>query len=372
MTSHELKEYLLQENRIEILLNDLGCRDIEFHTEKSYYTSTQPNEDSDNKMGVVIKCNDYLSYYSYSHNIHIEENRDIFYLIEESKDMTFSEVMRYVHKLFGLKFSFKKEETPIKEKKMSEMELHLLRCTRHERVNRVSKKINVLDTSYLKDELIDFTPDIIHFDLYKEGIMPWTVKKFGLGYSFNWKRTIFPHHYWSTGELIGYNARTSIENYDEFGIKKYYLTPHMPKEMNLYGYWENQYTIRKAGYVVVYESEKSTLKRHSKGDGTGVSISGHSLSDEQATILLALNVDIIISMDNDVPIQEVRHMCEKLYKGRRVFYTVDKHNLLPPKSSVADANNLIFDFIMKYKVPYDESEHQKYLKEKEKKEKKKV
>ena len=113
---------------------------------------------------------------------------------------------------------------------------------------------------------------------------------------------------------------------------------------------------------MVYESEKSVCKRSSLLDDTGVAISGHTLSDEQARILIGLNVDIIISMDNDVPIQEVRHMCESMWRSRNVYYTLDKHNLLPPKSSIADAPNKVFEFMMKYKVKYNEYEHQQYKK----------
>ena len=84
--------------------------------------------------------------------------------------------------------------------------------------------------------------------------------------------------------------------------------------------------------------------------------------DEQVRILIGLNVDIIISMDNDVPIEEVRHICEKFYNIRNVYYTYDKWDLLGQKDSVADMPNKIFNFMMKYKIKYDAHEHQEYLK----------
>ena len=85
-------------------------------------------------------------------------------------------------------------------------------------------------------------------------------------------------------------------------------------ELNLYGLYENYDSIQKAGYVVVAESEKSVLKRDSFGDGTVVALSGKSISDEQVRILMGLNVEIIIGLDKDVDVNEIRFMCEKFQK----------------------------------------------------------
>ena len=52
-------------------------------------------------------------------------------------------------------------------------------------------------------------------------------------------------------------------------------------------------------------------------------------------------------------------MCETkgAWRSRNVYYTFDKYDLLPPKSSIADAPNKVFEFIMKYKIKYNEYEH---------------
>lgn len=352
MTSQELKNYILDNNKVEYILEDLGCRSISFHEEKNYWTATQP--DGDNLMGVVICKFSYLNYFSYSRNVHIDEQRDIFYLIQQIKKTSFSETMRYVHKLLGVSYSYKKVE--IKETKN-----YLSVLTKH-----IKKKnsVNVLDINYnILDENIlnDFVP-MIHVDLFREGIIKKTINKFGLGYSYKYKRTIFPHRLWNTGELIGYNARTSIENYDEFGITKYFLTPGMKKENNVYGLYENYTDIKKAGYITIFESEKSVLKRDSLCDSTGVALSGHSMSDIQAHIIASLDLkEIVIAMDKDVALEEIWHMCEKFYHRRRVSYIYDKHNLLGSKDSPADAPNKVYEFLFNYRIHYGEEQHRKYL-----------
>jgi DNA primase len=192
--------------------------------------------------------------------------------------------------------------------------------------------------------------------------MPWTINKFGLAYSYKYKRNIIPLRYWLDGRLLGFNARTTVENYELFDIKKYFITPNYPKHLNLFGLWENHESILKAGYVTVVESEKSVLKRDSLCDSTLVALSGHSISDEQVRILIGLGVKIIVALDRDVDRQEVRHICEKFYGIRPVYYIWDKYDLLKSKDSPADAKNKIFEYLMEYKIKYDDSEHKEYLK----------
>lgn len=355
MTSQELKEYILENNKIEYILEELGCRSIVFHPDKNYWTATQP--DGDNLLGVVICQFTYLNYFSYSRNVHINDQRDIFYLIQQIKNINFSQTMKYVHKLLGIDYRFKKEE---KKQQFNALEILLKHDKKYKK-----RSVNVLDFNHTilnEDILNDFVP-MIHEDLFREGIIKKTIVKFGLGYSYKYKRTIFPHRLWNTGELIGYNARTSIENYDEFGIKKYFLTPGMKKENNVFGLYENYTDIKKAGYITVFESEKSVFKRDSLCDSTGVALSGHSMSDVQANIISSLDLkEIVIAMDKDVPIEEVWHMCEKFFHRRRVSYILDTENLLDKKDSPADASNIVYNLLFQNRIHYGEKEHQEYEK----------
>ena len=354
MTALELKSYILKNNKVEYILDSLGCRSITYHPEKEYYSATQP--DGDNKQGVIIKQCEYLNYYSYSRHIDVSEGKDIFSLIQESKNISFKDAMKYVHKLLGLKYTFKKEEPKIEEvHKYDPVAIF-------ERASGKTKTVNVLDFDILDEKVLDDFVPMIHIDLFREGITKRAIDRYGLCYSYRYKRTYFVHRYWSTGEIIGMNGRTSIENAEELGIDKYYLTPGMPKSINLYGLYENYDAIQKAGYVVVYESEKSVCKRSSLLDDTGVAISGHILSEEQARILSGLNIhEVVIALDKDVPIEEVWCMCEKFFHLRKVSYIYDKHDLLGPKDSPADSKNKVYEFLFKYRVTYDENIHRKYL-----------
>lgn len=356
MTVGELKKHIYINEKIQYILESLGCNNVKYNSSSNTFTSTQP--DGDNPAGVVITNNEYLNYCSYSRNVPFSDGKDLISLVEDIKKVGFIDAVKYIHKILDLPFEFKKKEEP--QKKKDPLALF-------KRIASRRRMVNVADIQVLEDKLIqDYIP-MLHIDWAKQGITERTRKKFGLAYSYKHKRVVIPMRYWLTGELLGFNQRTTVPNYEEFGIKKYFITPTYPKALNLYGLYENYDAIQNAGYVVVYESEKSVLKRDSLCDSTGVAISGHTLSQEQIAILIGLNVDIIISMDKDIQIDEVRHLCSKFYNIRNVYYTYDAHDLLEAKDSIADAPNKIFNFLMKHKVKYDDVEHKLYLKSLEKK-----
>ena len=137
----------------------------------------------------------------------------------------------------------------------------------------------------------------------------------------------------------------------------------MQKEYNLYGLYQNIEEIEKQHLIVLGESEKSVLKRDSRGDSTWVALSGKSISEEQVRIILGLDIkEIVIALDKDVPIEEVWSICERFYPIRKVSYICDKWELLDKKDSPADASNKIYNFLFKHRIEYDENKHQEYLK----------
>lgn len=356
MDTISLKKYIFENSKIENVLNEIGCNHIVYHPNKEYYSCS--NYNGDNQNAVNVKNNEYLNVTNWTRSKEFDDNSDIITLVQYNKNMSFIEAVKYIHKILGLPFEFKKKEELPKRKDPLEL---------FKRIASRRRMVNVDDIRVLEDKLIqDYIP-MLHINWVKQGITERTRQKFGLAYSYKHKRVVIPMRYWLTGELLGFNQRTTVDNYEEFGIKKYFITPTYPKALNLYGLYENYDSIQNAGYVVVYESEKSVLKRDSLCDSTGVAISGHTLSQEQIAILIGLNVDIIISMDKDIQIDEVRHLCSKFYNIRNVYYTYDAHNLLGAKDSIADAPNKIFNFFMKHKIKYDTHEHELYQKSLKKK-----
>ena len=349
MTIGELKEYIYKEGKIEYILEEIGCHSIAYNLNKGFYSCG--NYNGDNKGAINVRNNEYLSVVNWTREKEFGDNSDIITLVQYNKNMSFIEAVKYLHNILGLKYEYKKMEKP--KKKFDPLDVF-------KRVLSKRRAINVEDIHVLDDKLMNDYIPMLHIDWLRQGITEKTRKKFGLAYSYKYKRVIIPMRYWLTGELLGFNQRTTVENYDEFNIKKYFITPTYPKLLNLYGLYENYDSIQKAKYVVVYEAEKSVLKRDSLNDATGVALSGHTLSDEQVRILWGLNVEIVIALDKDIREEEVWHMCEKFWRGRKVSYIKDNNNILSDKDSPADACNKDFQFLFDNRIVYGIEQHNKY------------
>lgn len=357
MTIEELKQYIFEQGKIECVLEELKCHNIKLDRKQEWYYGCFP--DGDNTRGVNISNNKYLNFHSFSRNIHVADNKDIIDLMQYITGKNFIESVKYLHDILGLEYSPYKKKAIKEEKKYDPLSMF-------KKIRAKRRRIDVADIKYIDKAILNDYVPLLHIDWLRDGIIEKTRKKFGLMYSYRRKRVVIPHHYWLNGGLIGTNMRTTIENYEELGIPKYLITENMSKSANLYGLFENYDDIQEAGYVVVYESERSVLKRDSLNDPTGVAISGHNLSDEQTRILIGLNVEIVLAMDKDVQIDEVRSMCEKFYNIRRVSYMYDKHGILDKKDAPCDKDNKIYEFLFKYRVSYDVKEHKALLKSLEK------
>lgn len=354
MTTSELKKYIYENHKLTYLLEDIGCHDIKMHD--GYCTAA--NVDGDNQSAIVIYLNRYLHVKNYTRERDFGDDADIFTLIQYNfkalgKSFSFYDIVKYVHSLFGLDIE----------------NLYYVKTKKKESIlDIINEACEIgMGSSYEQQDVryednIDMIPHV-HIDFFREGIINKTIKKFKLGYSFSRKRTIIPMHYWLNGKVLGYNMRSSIRNCEEFGIRKYMISKGYQKSINLYGLWENKEDIEKLHRVVVYEAEKSVLKRDSLGDPTGVALSGHSISNEQISILMGLNVnEIIIAMDKDVPLYEVLNMCEKFYRYRNVSFIYDKFDILKEKDSPADANMTDYQRLFENRILYDNKWHLLYKK----------
>lgn len=348
MTAIDLKDYIYKNHKIDFVLESIGCHNIKYHPSKGYYSCS--NADGDNKSAINIFDSKYLNYINYTRGVGADNKQDLISLVQYNKNFSFGEAIKYLHKILDIPFKYAPKQTTKKIDPLNIFKKHKM----HYR--------DVADIKYLNENYFDDFVPMVHIDIFKEGITKPVIKKFGLCYSYKFHRTIFPHRYWLDGRLLGANERTSIEGYDELGIPKYWLTSGMNKSVNLYGLWENRESIEKKGYVVVYESEKSVLKRASRLDETGISLSGHYMSAEQVRILLGLKInEIVIALDNDVKLMEVLNMCEKFHRIRKVSFIKDRFGILGDKDSPADAKDKDFRKLFDNRITYNEKLHNKFL-----------
>lgn len=351
MDTISLKKYIYENNKIEFVLNEIGCNHVQYHPNREYFSCS--NHNGDNPNAINVKNNEYLNVTNWTRQKEFGEGSDIITLVQYNKSMSFVDSVKFLHKILNLPFEFKKIVNT--EKKFDP--LAVFKCVANRR-----RIVNVADIQALEDKLLDDYVPLLHIDWFREGITERARKKFNIAYSYKRKRVVIPIYHWLTKELVGFNMRTTVPNYEEFDIPKYWITPTYQKSTNLYGLAENYDSIVENKIVIVFEGEKSTHKRASLMDDTCVSLQGKSMSEEQARILIGLNVEVVIALDNGVDINETRHICEKFYHIRPVSYIYDKWGLLEAKDSPVDKGNKIYQFLFKHRIKYDENEHKEYLK----------
>jgi len=307
-----------------------------------------------NKTAVCVKKNSLSTAIRTSDT---SEMGDIYTLVMKIKDVAFGQAVKYIHEVLGLKYS--RYNKQVKEPKQ-QCPLDIFRKVKKKKFVINQDEIPVYDERIIRE----YVP-LLHFSWVREGVMPFTAKRFNVGFSLDRQRIVIPERKWDgqDNEYIGITGRTVVENYEMLDIPKFYkLSQTYPKAMNVYGLNENYKAIQKAGIVTVLEAQKSVLKRHSRKDETCVSIGGCELSDEQVRILISLNVDIVIAYDEGIDINHIRGECDKFYSIRNVSYMFDRWGLIKKgsKDSPADMTNKIWEFIYKHRVVYCEKERKEY------------
>lgn len=351
MLAHDLKEYIINNNRIEELLLKIGCTNIKPY--KNQYRCALPGESDDTAVKVRV---DSLSVTVFAAKR--ELRGDIYVLIMDIFNITFAEAIKKTHKLLGLKYSFNSNKKDNDEVEKIDILQHFKRAKR--RKQQFNEDVVIIEEDEISDEYIT----IPYIEWVREGILPNTQKVFGIGYNSTKNRVCIPWKYWCGNgtQYVGIMGRTLNKDYKILGIPKYFPLIKFYKTMNIYGLQENYKSIQRAGYVNIFESEKSVLKRHSLLDETGGALGGHEFSDEQAKILISLNVDIIFQMDSDITEEYVWGMCDKTYRLRDTYYVINQYGLMKEKESPADKPEKVYQVLWKRKIKYTEETHKKYVK----------
>lgn len=339
----ELKEYIIKNNKIDFILEKLRCH----HIKHSGNQIRAAFPDGDNTTAICV-YKDTLRVNEYTHN---QSSGDIITLAGDILNFNFFNTLRWFQKTLGIETIKDNKNQKLKYDPLNIFKKHLLPV-----------KSDGKSPKLFGDEILNEYVPALHIEWLHEGITENTRKLFNICYSSKDKRIIIPYRDLSNPEkYIGIIGRTTEPAYKELGLPKYLAIKPFPKSTTVYGYIENYEAIQKTGMAVIFESEKSVLKRHSRLDKCTLAIGGHEISNEQVKLILGLNVDIVICFDKDIGIYKVRETCEKFRLYRKTYYMFDKWDLLKEKESPADLEDKLYKFMRKFKVRYDETEHSKYV-----------
>ena len=112
MTIIELKKYIYENNKIEYILEQIGCHHIKYHN-KGYYTCS--NKDGDNKTAINVYNDENLN--CVNHTRDIGKHADLITLIGFNMKLSFVDSIKYLHKLLGLKNDYNKNKKQSQEEK---------------------------------------------------------------------------------------------------------------------------------------------------------------------------------------------------------------------------------------------------------------
>lgn len=318
MTPSKLKRHLQQNPHIIIeVLSSLGCHSIK-HTPNIRVSAANP--DGDNPMAIqVLLENDNLT--TINHTRIDYEGGDIYSYVEYANNCDFHNAFKHVANIAGCNCSY--EEKP---QSLTYSFLNKLSC---------SVESNVVKNKPLSENILDNYIKASHIMFAQDYITLKAQEHFQIAYDIKDSRILIPiRDLW--GNIVTLKGRTTKENFKEKGIPKYVAYyPYHARDI-LFGYYENYWNILHNREVILVESEKSVMQGWGYGQKNMVALAKKRISSCQLETLIKLNVDIVLALDNDVPLEELKYIA-KPFKGlANVYYIKDTKGFLGEKDAPTD------------------------------------
>ena len=321
MKSSDLKEYIVEQNCIDTILEDLGCGNIVFHG--GYYTCSNP--DGNNRNAVTIYVNENLTVVNYTRCIAKNKRAtDLFDLVAFYKDCSFPEALKYIHGILGLDY-YQEREEPCESLQILRMLKDMALNDNDEEDKQPLKPIseNILQY-YLPYPNKMFQEDGISLDVQSE---------FLLGYDPQSNRITIPL-LTPAGDLCGVKGRLFGEA-DEYNPKYLYIEKTVKSKL-LYGLYENREYIKNSNHIFIFEAEKSVLQCASNGIRNCVALGGKSISKTQVELVVRTGCAPIIALDKGISLEEIKSVATSFPDGIPVYYIFDNDNIMEDKQSPSD------------------------------------
>lgn len=340
MTYADLKKYIIENNKITYILENLGMGHINDSNPK-YISCSMPN--GDNPQSTIIYKDEYLTTLAYTRKIKTDEDGkkpNLFNLIMYINKCEFSTAVSWCSALLGIST----------DKSFSKNNKHM------DFFKKIKKKNEMVNNQvYYDRSILDVYGNMPHIDLVKQDsiISQSIIEKYNILFDYRSDRIVFPHFKYDDANIIaGVVGRTTIKAYKELGIKKYMslLDTDFKKTLNLYALSHNVENIKREGIVFIFEAEKSVIKADMYGFPCGVAVGCHEISQFQRKLLIGLNVEICIAFDNDVEEEHVLNICQQLSKYRNVSYIKDRWSFLKEKDSPVDKGYKKWRYLVKNRV----------------------
>lgn len=285
MDAYSLKEYIIINDKIEYVLEELGCHNIKLKVNE-YYSCSFPN--GDNKKGMLVYV-DNLYVHSQTKNIKDKYgNSDIITLTCYIKDMYFTNALKWLSDILGLDYYNDEQDEVPQSLLLTKMLMDM---------NEGIEENNEGKLKPISENILSYYKNYVNDLFYNDGVNYATQKEFEIGFDLQTLRYTIPIRD-ELGTLVGVKGRYYKK--DDSEEKYIYLEP-CSKSKILFGLHKTMKYIKEKNEVIIVESEKSVLVLWSKGIKNVVAIGGHDLSKKQVEKITRLGVsEVILCYDEDV------------------------------------------------------------------------
>lgn len=299
MDAQELKEKIIFDEKIELILEELGMKYIKERDD--YFSCAMP--DGDNRTSTIVYKNS-LHVDAYTRNILDQYgNSDIISLVTFIRGTYITESIKWLCDVCGYNF-YKKND--IQSGALSW-------------INSMWKVH--LEGSHDEEEIVEpIDEKVLHYFgrygnpmFYEDGINYETQWEFELGFDLMYHMITIPIRD-EIGTLCGIKGRLYKEFIDSNESKYFYIQP-CAKNSILYGLHKTKEYIKEKNEVIVVEGEKAVMQLWTMGIRNAVAIGGHQLSRVQIQKLTHLNVPIVIAYDEGVEIGKDGKVDKSFYRN---------------------------------------------------------
>lgn len=323
MDIESLKEYILENDLIPVVLERLGCHHIR-HKDGFYQCA---NYDGDNVTAVCVYENTNLTTINYTRDIKQGRNSsDLISLVEFYKNENFPYAVKWICDELDIDYYKNFDEDLPESLQITKMLLELQAGDCNEESEKPLTPIPESIISYYKPYVNDmFKNDGVSYD---------TQREFEIGYDECSDRITIPIRD-DLGNLVGIKARYFYREVPDGEMKFIYLEKCARSQI-LYGLYKTIPFIKQKNRVFVVEAEKGVQQLWEAGYQESVSTGGKKISKSQIDKLTRLCVPIIFVFDKDVDYEELKEIANRFIEEVEVYALIDKDGILLEKESPTD------------------------------------
>lgn len=331
-----IKEKLVNEDKIEDLLEAIGCEYIKPEQRGFLITAQLPERFySTNKRSVQVKLNEFVSC---SIRSRADFRGDIFNLVsyiyydKRGADMQadLHNAKEFICNLFGWTQFLKgrKGDVVVKDYTASLKEI----------INGKKRRREIKPNPILPEETMNefyyFGKPLPYKGWVEEGISYKTQVLYGVGFDLDSKRVVFPLRN-RFGNLVGVKGR--ILKTEDDPERKYLYIYRCNNRYEWFNFHLAHPYILMEKKVYIFEAEKSCMKAHSNDIFNTLAVGASDIAEEQADMIkqLGLDIEIVLCYDKGITVEEIKRNAE-LFKGRKVTAIFDMDNILEDKNSPID------------------------------------